>query len=191
MSHNATLPGKRMRPQGNWGSSGPFEEFHKEDMMYLWTIVINFSILLAMYKYRRYTMLLHFLFTLAIATVTIVYSFPLLLSKAIPANTSPLKAHMIVGIAILSLICLEVVLGCFCKALNLFKVPSVLLHYINKAHAVIGYSLAILCKFQYYYIVKKKNYVYWILLTQDILFAFLIVARKIYFPTLQKKIEPN
>ena len=151
--------------------------------MYLWTIVINLGIFMAMYKYRRYSMFLHFLFSLGVSAITIIYSVPLMIGKTIPTS-GPIKTHIIIGIAILSLIVLEVILGCLCKILNLFKIPSVALHYMNKGHAIIGYSIAILCKFQYYYVEININYVYWTLLGQDILFAFMIIARKIWFPTL-------
>ena len=59
---------------------------------------------------------------------------------------------------------------------------------MNKTHVILGYCLAILCKFQYYYITKSKDYVYYTLLAQDILFAVLIIIRKLTFPTLSQKI---
>jgi hypothetical protein len=183
---NSTLPKrKNVRP---FASPGPFNHFHEEFLMYFWTVGINLAIFMALYKYRRYTMFLHFLGSLGVAATTIVYSLPLILERAIPAGNSPLRTHMIIGVAILSLIFLEVVLGCLCKVVNIFRVPSVLLHYMNKTHLVAGYSLALLCKFQYYYIAKQKDYVYWLLLGQDILFAVLIAARKIWFATLQQTI---
>lgn len=123
--------------------------------------------------------------------VTALTSLPLLLKETIPSTHNPTRVHMIVGIAILSILFLEVLLGCLSKLLNIFKLPSVALHYMNKAHAVLGYCLAILCKFQYYYITSNKDYVYYTLLAQDILFAVLIIIRKLTFPTLSQKIEPK
>jgi hypothetical protein len=159
--------------------------------MFLWTVAINFAIFFAMYKYRKYTIFLHFVIGMGVSIITVLSSMPLLLKTTIPTTNNPTRIHMIVGIAILSVICLEVLLGCLSKILNLCKIPSVLLHYMNKVHAVLGYSLAILCKFQYYYITKHKDLVYWILLSQDILFALLVIARKLTFPSLSQKIEPD
>ncbi len=113
-------------------SPNPYQHFHEEGLMYLWTIAINFAILMAMYKYRRYSMFLHFLISLGVSATTIVYSLPLMIEKAIPSKNSPMRTHMMIGIAILSLIFLEVILGSLCKILNLFKIPSVVLHYMNK-----------------------------------------------------------
>lgn len=135
-----------------------------------------------MYKHKRYTMFGHFLIGFGVALVTLLFSFPMLLKTNLPVNSSPRKTHIIVGYVIVGTIFFQVILGCLCKLLNLCKVPSVVLFYMNKIHVYLGYLMTILCKFQVYYFIDH-DHVFWILLGQDCLFFILTFIKKIFFST--------
>lgn len=189
-STNATRPVIPRRPRGSFASN-PFQDIHEELLPYMWTIAINIGIFLALYRYRKYSMVGHFLIGLGVACCTLITSMPLLLDKPIPTAPSVRTTHIYIGIAIVAAIFLEVVVGSLSKILNFFKTPSLLIYWLGKFHRYFGYALTLLCKFQVYYILKQSNKLYWILLGQDILFAILLIIRKFYFPSLQQRIEAS
>ena len=149
----------------------------------MWTVTINVGIFLAMYKYKRYTIFGHFIIGFAVAFITLLFTFPVLLKTTIPSAASKKKTHYIIGYVVVCAIFLQVVLGCLCKLLNLCKVPSVILYYMNKVHTILGYSMTILCKCQVYNFINQ-DHVFWILIAQDCLFFVMTIIRKIFFPNL-------
>jgi len=146
----------------------------------MWTVTINVGIFLAMYKYRRHTILGHFIIGFAVAFITLLFTFPVLLQITTPSTPPKKRNHYIIGYVIVSDIFLQVVLGCLCKLLNLCKVPSVVLYCMNKVHYFLGYSMTILCKFQVYNYIDQ-DHVFWILLAQDCLFFIMAIIRKMFF----------
>jgi hypothetical protein len=54
-------------------------------MKYLWTIVIDFAIFFALYKYRRYSIYVHIAIGLFVALTTLIVSIPILMEEGIPA----------------------------------------------------------------------------------------------------------
>ena len=91
---------------------------------------------------------------------------------------------MVVGYLLVGAYFLQVVLGCLCKVLNLCRIPSVLLYYLNKTHGILGYLFTILSKFQVYSYIQR-NRVFWILLAQKILFFLGMIWWKLMFPRLE------
>lgn len=155
----------------------------------MWTIAINIGIFLATYRYRKYAIFGHFLIGFGVAFITLLFTFPVFLNATIPSKSSRMRTHMVTGFVIVVAIFLQVVLGCLSKLLNLWKVPSVLLYYMNKTHVVLGYLLTILNKVQVYYYIEV-NHRFWLLIAQDCLFLVLIVLRKLVFPNMEAIVEP-
>lgn len=124
---------------------------HGEVMPFMWTLAINFAVFFALYKYRRYTIFLHFLLGLGVATVTVVTSLPMVFEKSLPPLPGKHRTHYIIGVVVICLVVVEVAIGCATKLLNLCDTPSLVIYRLNKFHAVLGYSLMLLCKFQVYY----------------------------------------
>lgn len=168
-----------------------FQEIHNDLLPYIWTIAINVGIFLALYRYRKYTMIGHFIIGFAVACSTLIIAMPLLVDKPIPTTPSVRKDHFLIGIAIVAAIFLEVLLGALSKLLNFCKTPSLVIYWLGKVHRYLGYALTILCKFQVYYILDSKDKMNWFLLGQDILFAILLIVRKFYFPSLQQRVEAS
>lgn len=156
----------------------------------MWTIAINFAVYFAMYRYRKYTMFVHYLLAGAVAILTMVFSLPILISSGISSQPSKTTTHKLIGISIIGIIGLQVILGIASKMLNFCKTSSFLIYLMGKIHAVLGYSLIILCKFQTYY-VMDIDAKFELLVAQDCLMAVLIVAKKIFFPNLTASIEPK
>jgi len=175
---NPRLPSGPRRPF----SRPLFSNLHEEVLPYMWTVAINVGIVLAMYRHKRYTMFGHFLIGFGVAFITLLFSFPMLLNTPLSSVPPSKQIHIKVGYAIVGTIFLQVLLGCFCKLLNLCKVPSVVLYYMNKIHVVLGYLMTILCKFQVYYIIDQ-DHVFWMLLAQDCLFFIFTIIKKVFFST--------
>jgi hypothetical protein len=160
-------------------------------MPYLWTIAINFIIFFALYNYRKYAILIHMVGGLGIAITSFILSLPILFQTDFPDTVSVARTHYIIGTTIMILILIQAVLGILGKLLNVFKIASLHIYRINKIHLFLGYTLALLCKVQIYLIMSTDQAKYWGFLAQDIAFVLLFTIRKIYFPVLEKTIEPD
>lgn len=164
---------------------------HYYTMPYLWTIAINFVIFFALYKYRKYAIIIHIFGGLGIAITSFILSLPLLFQTDFPSTVSAARSHYIIGTTIMILILIEVLLGITAKVLNFFQTISFYIYWINKTHLVVGYTLALLCKVQIYLVLETDKAKYWGLLAQDIAFIILFFIRKLYFPQLQGTIQPD
>jgi hypothetical protein len=54
-------------------------------MPYLWTVVINFSIFFAIYKFKAFAVYIHAAIGLFVGLTTLITSLPILLNEGIPA----------------------------------------------------------------------------------------------------------
>lgn len=149
--------------------------------------MINVGVFLAMYRYRKYTMFGHFIIGFGVVFVTLLFTFPIILDTKIPSAPSRYRTHQITGYTIVVAMFLQVVLGGASRLLSLCKFPSVGLYYMNKTHLVLGYILLALNKFQVYYYIRV-DYRFWLLIGQDCLFLIFLIARKMFFPTLESTI---
>jgi len=57
-----------------------------------------------------------------------------------------------------------------------------------KSHKILGYVLSILAKVNIYVVYGPYHRKFWLYFSQDIFLIGLIIARKIFFPKMQKKI---
>jgi hypothetical protein len=64
----------------------PYEEAHSALMPYLWTVVIDFSIFFAIYKFKALNIYIHALVGLFVSLATLSTSLPILISEGIPAE---------------------------------------------------------------------------------------------------------
>lgn len=175
-------------PHGNGGGAHifhhPFQDIHNVILNYMWSIAINIGIFLALYRYRRYTMVGHFIIGFVVGCSTLITSMPLVLD--IPISTIPedKRANFLIGIAIIAAVFVVIAIGALSKLLNFCETPSLVILWIGRVHKLLGYGLTILCKYQVYLLVKQSDSLYWIIMGQDILFILLLIIRKIYFPSL-------
>jgi hypothetical protein len=63
-----------------------YEDAHSALMPYLWTIVIDFSIFFAIYKFKALNIYIHALVGLFVSLATLSTSLPILISEGIPAE---------------------------------------------------------------------------------------------------------
>jgi len=88
-----------------------------------------------------------------------------------------------VGITCLSIIVVSTLLGIVTRILNFFSAPTNSILAIKKAHMVMGYTSAWLCKINSYIIYGISAQMA-ALLSQDLAFVVLIIIWKIKFPQL-------
>lgn len=170
------------------GKYGPTTEIHEKAMHILWGPVINFSIILAMYSYRRYAMILHAFISTFVTIFSLIISLEILvfIGGFVP-KTNKHYDHECIGFTAMLLVMIQVILGILMKVFNCFNFSSNLIHKLSIAHRLLGYALTVLCKVNYYREIKKEENpdAYYGLLFMDIVTAALILGRKYFFPKLE------
>ena len=98
------------------------------------------------------------------------------------------QRHTIIGLAIVSIIFAQVLMGFATNILKQISWSSPLAIYsLNKAHKYTGYALVILAKIQVYLILNldpDTNQLFWALLGTEIVLFVAFILRKITFSTL-------
>jgi hypothetical protein len=61
----------------------------------------------------------------------------------------------------------------------------------KKTHKILGYILSLLAKANIYVVYGPYHRKFWLYFSQDIFLICLIIARKVFFPKMQKKIVAN
>lgn len=129
-------------------------------MPYLWTVVIDFSIFFAIYKFKALSVYVHALIGLFVGLTTLITSLPILIDEGIPAeeDESYEQRHFIIGLIVIIFLFLQMLLGLLTKTLQLISWSHpYLIYFINVAHKYIGYSLIILCKIQVFLILNLDD----------------------------------
>lgn len=160
---------------------------HMELIHYFWGPVMNFSIILALYSYRKYANILHGLLSLAISIFSLVISLNILVHYGWPKSTSKLSPHFIIGFTAMMSILLTIAFSLTMKLLIICKSSSVWILRLRLMHKVMGYLTMMVAKANYYYIFnwfKMDNY-FWGFMAMDVTTAILIVIRKLFFPKLE------
>jgi hypothetical protein len=180
---------------------GSTYELHSALMALIWGPGINFSICLALYSYRKYYIYIHSIFGLFLAIFTISTSLPILLTTGIlstpqrggeaSVSGSTIYAHYIVGIVSFSSVLLVAIFGIATNVMNIMKAPSIYIIIFKNVHRIVGYLIAILAKSNVYIIYGPFDGSFWLLLVQDLLFASVIVARKLLFPKMEHVVIPQ
>lgn len=166
-------------------------------MAVLWGPGINLAIILAMYSYRKYYVYLHICFGVFITVYSIGTALPILFTTGIISESgkdgitpSQMYAHYVVGISALCAIFLQAALGAATKLGNVYQFSSSSVIVLKYGHTILGYLVALLSKSNVY-IIYWNDGSFWLFLVQDILFAGLMIARKIVFPKMKKVILPE
>ena len=179
---------------------GPTYDLHSALMAVIWGPGINVSILLVLYSYRKYYIYIHSIFGFFLAVFTIATSLPILLTTGIlstpqrgdvSVSGSTIYAHYIVGIISFSSVLLVAVFGIATNVMNIMKAPSIYIIIFKNVHRIIGYVIAILAKSNIYIIYGPSDGSFWLFFVQDLLFASVIIARKILFPKMEHVIIPK
>lgn len=188
---------------GDGGDSeyGPTGQLHATFMAVLWGPGINLAIILALYSYQKYYVYAHMAFGGLLTVFTISTSLPILLTTQLNFQLQILQdghkdpdtmhIHALVGIACISSVLVVGLLGVATRMANIFNFSPLALMIIKNAHRILGYLIAILNKSNVYIIFGLKSGNFWLFFVQDLIFALLIIGRKIFFPKMEKSILPN
>ena len=128
-----------------------YQTAHIDTMPYLWTVVIDLSVILVIYKFRAFSSYFHAIIGLFVGLTTLISSFPILIDKGIPSkeNEIYMQRHFIIGLICLIIILIQLLLGLLTKTLQLIsRSHPYHIYFINTCHKYLGYSLLILCKIQ-------------------------------------------
>ena len=189
--------------KGGGGQSeyGPTGELHATFMAVLWGPGINLAIILALYSYQKYYVYAHMAFGALLTVFTISTSLPIVLTIGLNFQLQNLQdgkkdpvtmhTHTLVGIAGMSSVLVAGLLGVATRIANVYSFSPFSLIIIKNAHQILGYLIAILNKSNVYIIFGLKSGDFWLFFVQDLIFALLIIGRKIFFPKMQKIILPN
>lgn len=79
-------------------------------------------------------------------------------------------------------------MGIIAKLLYYYKVKSMTIINMKKAHAIFGYIIIILCKSDYV-IIQSNNGNFWGLVVQDIIFLIIGIIWKLKFPRMESKVN--
>ena len=170
-------------------------------MAVLWGPGINLAIILALYSYEKYYVYAHMAFGSLLTVFTISTSLPILLTTQLnfqlqnfqDGHKDPVTMHLhaLVGIACISSVFVAGLLGVATRIANIFNFSPFSLMIIKNAHRILGYLIAILNKSNVYIIFGINSGDFWLFFVQDLIFALLIIGRKIFFPKMEKVILPN
>jgi hypothetical protein len=180
---------------------GPTYDLHSALMAVTWGPGINLAIIAALYSYRKYYTYAHVIYGFFITIYSIGTALPILLTTGILSNNqgkgkdlisgSTIYAHYIVGISSLSVVLLQALLGIGANIMNYNNFSSASIIVIKYIHRVFGYLVAILFKSNVYIIFGPNDGSFWLFLVQDLVFAIIIIARKIVFPKMKNKGVPE
>ena len=163
---------------------------------YLWTIVIDVAIILAINQYRSISIILHVILTLFVVIATWVISYPLYINYD-PSFTDTDEyvrhSHGTIGFIIMLVILLQVISGTITQVNKLFRknCHPYVIYFVNIFHKYLGYPIVIVAKVQTY-LKLYTNYrkLFWILMGIEILLVLLWLLHKLFFPTMSKTIAP-
>ena len=139
-------------------------------MPYLWTIVMDVAILLAMNQYRVICLILHVLLTLFVVLTTLITSFPLYImfnNLETERDKYYTNRHASIGFIILIISFIQVILGIVSIVCRLSKKAAhpYIIYFMNVFHKYLGYPLVILGKVETYLKLYPKNQtIFWIVL---------------------------
>ena len=170
------------------GKYGETLDLHILLMRYLWGPGANVAVTLALYTYRKWWSWLHgTLLTLA-AVLTIAITFPMMISAGFPypnpdnptAFQIKIYKHASIGVTCMTLMVVIAFGGILNKMAFMANLNPKTVQKIKWGHRIGGYILLILCKANYY-LVLRDSYININIITDSVLITFFI-ARKLLFP---------
>lgn len=153
-------------------------DFHIAFMPYIWSIVIDIALFLPFYVHQKYSILIHALLTSFVVAFTVITSSKSW-SHGIPPPTDKMHFHKLFGVIIFGIVLLQMILGIISKlskSSNSMKPQQV--YYLRKIHTYLGYTIALMGKFQVLKILKSTHFAYWFNLLWNIASISLFIYRK-------------
>lgn len=182
----------------NAATFGPTYVLHKTMMAILWGPGINLTIVLAMYSYRKYYVYIHILFGAFIALYSIATALPIFIKTGIMTKSGKddvyewqMYLHFVMGLTSIFAVLVQGALGAVAKIGNVYQLSSSAVVAFRYGHVILGYLVSLLSKSNVYIIYWNESDNFWLFFAQDILFAALIVARKVVFPKMERVIVPK
>ena len=146
--------------QGKYGSTS---ELHALLLRYIWGPGVNVAIILVLYTYRRWWTWLHGILLCLASIATIILSLPILMTTGIvypdsdfPTNHNKqtLYNHYSIGITCMVLMVVVSAGGFINRISYMTSLSPKTIIIIKWGHRVSGYVLVILCKTNYYLMLK-------------------------------------
>jgi hypothetical protein len=140
---------------------GSTANIHSACMGALWGPLVNLSVMIAAYSYRKYSFFTHAVFGIFACSLTLVSSIPILNTTGIvPTDStihqhykgSTLHWHYIIGILCLIALAIEIMLGILTRLMNIAGRKSENILLLKKIHQLFGYLALVLCKINIYII---------------------------------------
>jgi hypothetical protein len=136
----------------HFGNAG---EIHSSLIAVIWSPIVDITILMAFYSYRRYAIIVHGVSGLTLSLFTVITGFSILDNNG-GISVSPTKIdkysltvmnrHFLLGVVSLSFILWLMVLGICARVLNILQIKSIIVIYFKKIHMVFGYIGLIISK---------------------------------------------
>lgn len=154
-----------------------FMSYHHKIMPFAWSLLIDASILAALYSHKPHLLNFHAIGATAIGAITIITSFSSFI-KGIPPVGNPMRTHKIIGSAVYLLVLVQIVLGILWRTFRSRSKGSQMSLYLEKMHKAVGYSLAFIAKFQVLYILPSSDGLFWFNLIWDLTAIILLIRAK-------------
>lgn len=126
-------------------------QYHHKLMPFAWSIFIDISILAAIYSHKPFAFPVHVVGAVLTGMITIATSFSSFL-KGIPPVGNPMRLHKQIGTFLYMLIVSQIFIGILWYFMKSSLKKSKLSLIFKKMHKIIGYSIALVAKFQVLYI---------------------------------------
>jgi hypothetical protein len=168
-------------------------------MRYLWGPGANLAVILVLYTYRKWWLWLHALFFVGSTTITLITTIPILLTTGIiypdsdfptSHNRQTLFNHYALGIACMVLMTIATGAGFFARIAYMASVRPKTFLIIKWSHRIGGHIVLILCKTNYYLMLKPDQLPLFI--TLDAVMVVLFLIRRFFFPKMEsRQISPK
>ena len=152
------------------------------------------AVILVLYTYRKWWLWLHALFFVGSTIITLITSIPILLTTGIvypdsnfptSHNRQTLYNHYVLGITCMVLMTIATGAGFFARIAYMASISPKLFLILKWSHRVGGYIVLILCKTNYYLMLKPDQLPLFISLDASMVSIFLI--RRLFFPKMESK----
>lgn len=118
-------------------------------MPYVWTVGVDIAVMLALFKHKRYAIVLHSICALAIAVITMSTALSILIPTGFLKEEDRKfnQRHQIMGVITLAIMLIQITSGIASRILQLYtEKKSTVIYKLNFIHKYIAYPLIILGK---------------------------------------------
>ena len=172
-----------------YGKYGSTAELHTLLMRYIWGPGVNVAIIIVLYTYRKWWTWVHGTLLALASLATIALSLPILVTTGIvypdmvfptSHNRQTLYSHYAIGITCMVLM-VVVSGGGFANRISyMAQLSSKTIQIIRWSHRISGYILIILCKVNYYLMLKPDHLD--LIIIFDVVLGSMFILRRFFFP---------